>query len=590
VSVVAVPAASENEARTARLVAAGMLAGGGALAVALTYATAWNSTTLVEPHETAVSRGLLVAAWFGVGSLMTWRHVDRSVALLIAAAGLLYVLSSLTALDSAAAFTVGRVIVSVTTVYIAYVALRVAHDLLGAPLRRRFIGALVWMQVVLWALALPVTEKLPSAGQFTYCGDNCPPNAFNVVTWPYAADALRALITLTTGAALVGVGVMLVAGSRAAPPRRRYAYQPLIYTLTLWTFSYVLFTATRSVSSESYDTALRFIATVGAVGTPLALYVAQGRGRAFAAERLGTLMTEGADTSPERVLHLVRDGLGDPTATLAVFDDGRGCFVDTDGNRVDVDERVDGRVLVSRGGRVVAALRYDPRVSDQAAARALAGAGLTLLENHRLFTELRASQARYAAAAETERRRLERDLHDGAQHNLLALRLRLAELEAGADAETAAKLAEVDAELAVALEELRRIARGIYPPVLYERGVADALRADALRTPVNVKVDADGVGRFDPSAELAVYFCALEAVQNATRHGGHGVAVTITFGRVGEEVVFEVEDDGPGFDVRTADGGMGLTAMRDRIGAVGGRLEIDSEPGRGTTVRGRVHA
>ena len=170
------------------------------------------------------------------------------------------------------------------------------------------------------------------------------------------------------------------------------------------------------------------------------------------------------------------------------------------------------------------------------------------------------------------------------------MRLRLGEIEAGADPATATKLAAVDADLAAALEDLRGIAHGIYPPVLYERGVPDALRAHALRAPLAIGIDADGVGRFDPSAELAVYYCALEAVQNATRHGGAAVAVAITFGREGEEVVFAVSDDGPGFDVRAANGGFGLTTMRDRIGAVGGRLEIDSEPDRGTTVRGRVPA
>jgi signal transduction histidine kinase len=592
VSVVAAAAASEDEARNTRLVAAGLLAGAGGLAVTLTYAVTWNSTTLIEAHQTAFARALLVAAWIAVGSLMAWRRVDRSIAVLVASAGFLFSVQALTALGDARAYTIGRVVLSGVTVFIAYVALRVAHDLLGAPLRRRFIGALSGALVVLWALTLPVAEKLPASGQFSYCGDSCPPNGFNVVTWPRVGDALGSLIGLTTGAALAGVAVLLIAGARAAPPRRQYAYQPLIYALTLWAFSYVLFTATRSVSFESYDTFLRFIGTVGAVGTPLALYVAQGRGRAFAAGRVETLVTEGGDTSPERVLDLVRDGLGDPTATLAVFDDSSGGFVDIDANAVDVDlgTPVEGRVLVSRGGRVVAALHYDPRVTDHPAARALAGAALTLLENHRLVAELRSSQARNAATGEAERRRLERDLHDGAQQNLLSLRLQLGEIERGADPATATRLAALDADLAAALDDLRTIAHGIYPPVLQDRGVPDALRARALRTPLSIHVDADGVGRFDPSAELAVYFCALEAVQNATRHGGPAVAVEISFGREGDEVVFAVADDGPGFDVRAANGGFGLTTMRDRIGAVGGRLEIDSEAGRGTTVRGRVPA
>jgi signal transduction histidine kinase len=592
VSVVAAPAANEDEARNARLVAAGLLAGAGGLAVALTYTTAWNSTTLVAPHETAIARTVLVAAWIGVGLLMTWRRVETTAALLVAATGFLFSLQVLTTFDDAAVFTVGRIVTSALAVFIPYVAFRLAHDLLGAPLRRRFITTVSVTLVALWALTLPVAEKLPPAGQFSYCGDRCPPNALNVVTWPAVGDALGLLITLTTGVALVGVAMLLITSGRTAPPRRRYAYQPLVYALALWALSYVLFTVTRAVSYESYDTFLRFIALVGAVGTPAALYVAQGRARAFAAGRVETLVTEGSDTSPERVLDLVRDGLGDPNASLALLDDARGCFVDAAGRpvRVDVDEDEAGRVLVSRDGRIVAALRYDPLVTDEAAARALAGAALTLLENHRLFAELRASRARTAAAAETERRRLERDLHDGAQHSLLALRLRLAEIEADADPPTAAKLAAVDTHLAAAMEDLRTIAHGIYPPVLHERGVPDALRARALHDPVDVTVDAGGVGRFDATSELAVYFCALEAVQNAMRHCGPAVAVSITFMREGDEILFAVSDDGPGFDVGAEGDGFGLTAMRDRVGAVGGRLEINSGPGRGTTVRGRVPA
>ena len=168
------------------------------------------------------------------------------------------------------------------------------------------------------------------------------------------------------------------------------------------------------------------------------------------------------------------------------------------------------------------------------------------------------------------------------------LRLKLAEIEAGADPETARQLVAADEDLADALEELRAVAHGIYPPVLRERGVADALRARALRGPADIQVIAGDVGRLDPSVELAVYYCALEAVQNAIRHGGQDAAITVTLRREAEELAFAVVDDGPGFDPLEANGGTGLTGMRDRITVVGGRLEIDSAPGRGTTVRGRV--
>jgi signal transduction histidine kinase len=127
--------------------------------------------------------------------------------------------------------------------------------------------------------------------------------------------------------------------------------------------------------------------------------------------------------------------------------------------------------------------------------------------------------------------------------------------------------------------------------VLIERGVGDALHARAMRTPAHVRVSDEGAGRFDPPAELACYFCALEAIQNATRHAGRGATIAVTLRRLGDEILFEIADDGPGFDPgRAANGGLGLVSMRDRIGAVGGRLAIDSSPGAGTTVRGSVPA
>ena len=138
-----------------------------------------------------------------------------------------------------------------------------------------------------------------------------------------------------------------------------------------------------------------------------------------------------------------------------------------------------------------------------------------------------------------------------------------------------------------ALDELRTLAQGIYPPLLSSGGLAEALAAACRRTPIRVRLDADGVGRYQPELEAAVYYCCLEALQNAAKHGGGSVAV-----RVWEEdgeIAFEVRDDGPGLDPERAGTGAGLTNMRDRVGALGGRLELASN-GTGTAVRGAVPA
>jgi len=209
-------------------------------------------------------------------------------------------------------------------------------------------------------------------------------------------------------------------------------------------------------------------------------------------------------------------------------------------------------------------------------------------ERKGLARDLRASRSRIVEAAQQERVRLERDLHDGAQQRLVTIQLglRLARERAGED--LAADLEALGAEAGEAVEELRTLAQGIYPSVLRESGVADALRSVAMRAPIPVRVVDGGIGRCSATVEAAIYFSALEAVQNSIKHAGSGARVTVTLGRRGEAVHFAVADDGVGMDVAASGDGVGLISMRDRIGAVGGQVEIVSAPGHGTSVHGTV--
>jgi signal transduction histidine kinase len=139
-----------------------------------------------------------------------------------------------------------------------------------------------------------------------------------------------------------------------------------------------------------------------------------------------------------------------------------------------------------------------------------------------------------------------------------------------------------------ALDDLRDLARGIYPPLLADRGLAAALDAQARKAAVPTTVDADGVGRFDPQVEAAVYFCALEALQNVAKYAD-ATAATVRLRADDGWVRFQVEDDGRGFELEDASGS-GIQGMADRLDAIGGSLEIQSAPGTGTVVRGRVPA
>jgi signal transduction histidine kinase len=216
-------------------------------------------------------------------------------------------------------------------------------------------------------------------------------------------------------------------------------------------------------------------------------------------------------------------------------------------------------------------------------------AGL-VLRNVRLVEDLRASRQRIVAAQDQERRRLERDIHDGAQQQLVALsvKLRLVETMAERDpAKAKALAAEAKVESQDALQNLRDLARGIYPPLLADKGLAAALEAQARKAPFPVQVEPNGVGRYPAEAEATAYFCVLEALQNAAKYAEASSAV-VRLAHEDAHLVFMVTDDGRGFDPATTPRGSGLQNMADRVEALGGRVEVDSAPGSGTTVTGRI--
>jgi signal transduction histidine kinase len=193
-------------------------------------------------------------------------------------------------------------------------------------------------------------------------------------------------------------------------------------------------------------------------------------------------------------------------------------------------------------------------------------------------------------AQDGERRRIERNIHDGAQQRLVALAVqaRMAEGLGDKDPDRQHELLHhLQQGLQEALDDLRDLARGIYPPLLADQGLRAALEAQARRSPVPVVVEAEGVGRYPQEAEAAVYFCILEGLQNVTKYADASRA-TVRLEVEASEIRFEVADDGRGFDTTATNYGTGLQGMADRLAALGGRLRIESQPGAGTRVIGRL--
>ena len=229
--------------------------------------------------------------------------------------------------------------------------------------------------------------------------------------------------------------------------------------------------------------------------------------------------------------------------------------------------------LAGSAGLVIRRLRLDEALAAKAA-------------------QLEESRRRLLDAQNVERRRLERDLHDGAQQHVVALRSRIeaaAELAADEDAEKAAALlGQLSSDAGDAIETMRDLARGIYPPVLEEEGLVAAIRIAARRSPIPVAVE-DRVGRYDRQIEATVYFCVLEALQNTAKYANASQA-TVTLQASDGTLGFTVSDDGDGFDPSTAGRGAGLTNIQDRLDATSGSLAIESQPGKGTAVIGSIPA
>ena len=250
--------------------------------------------------------------------------------------------------------------------------------------------------------------------------------------------------------------------------------------------------------------------------------------------------------------------------------------------RSDPFDETDERALAELARQLGLALRNVRLDSDLQA---------SLAELRRQAEELRRSRARVVAAADGERRRIERDLHDGAQQHLVALEANLGAVQAliRCDPERAgAIVGELRAAVHEAMQDLRDLAHGIYPPLLQDRGLAEALANAARRATIPTRVEAATDRRYSAAIETTVYFCCIEALQNAAKHAGGGIRATIRLRQADDALVFEVADDGSGLDPARATAGAGLTNMRDRLEAMGGGLRIDSRRGRGTRVTGTI--
>jgi signal transduction histidine kinase len=536
----------------------------------------------------------VVVSYVFVGAYTWWLRPRSRFGLYLVGVGLTYSVASLNTSGDELVHTIGRAMLAALVVCLTYVFLCFPYDRLRSRLERRLVGWLALTSAVLWFLALAFVAKLPAAGPLLDCGSSCPDNTLRIATAPHAlSSAINMAVAVTTAIGLIGAAGVLLGKARSPARLRRRLVVPLLCSIIVLAIDYAAFTVLREAGVSGLEV-LKTVGAASALAIPLAMLLGQVRGRVFAATRLGRLVARMGNepATPARVETILRDALGDPMLRLTLWDPGSDGYVDVQGGPVELPAgRPElGVTLVERSGKRVAALVHDAALDEASGiTEGFAATSLLLLDNTDLTAELKASRARIVASAQQERLRLERNLHDGAQQRLFGIQLKLSAMRAQvADERLARDLDEVVRDAAAAVEELRALAHGIYPTVLRERGLGDALRSFALTASVPVSVVDRSAARCSATVEEAVYFCVLEAIQNAAKHGGPAVRVTVTLESRGADLEFVVADDGVGFRPGDAAGGVGLTSIRDRVGAVGGELEIRSQPGRGTTVRGVV--
>jgi signal transduction histidine kinase len=546
-----------------------------------------------RPDAGSLTRAGVALMWAVAGAYTRWRRPADRFGLYLVGIALLFALASLNLSSNDVVHTVGRVIFAAFLVCITYVLLCIPHDHLATRRERRLMTTFALTSALLWSVVLPLADTLPVAGPLTECTGECPGNAFQLVDTPAgASDVITLTTTIVSASFVLLVAIVLYYKARSPMRIRQRLIVPVLGAASGLTVNYALFTVLRELDVGQTGV-FRGIGGAVAVAIPLAIVLGQVRGRVSATTTLARLIPDVGEgpVSPAWVQALLRTAIGDRELTLALRDPSTARFLDVDGNEVVLpsEQRDVSITWVTREGVRVAALIHDAAVTETGVTRGLAAAALMLLENTQLTEELQASRARIVASEQRARLRLERDLHDGAQQRLLGIQIKLdAAREHAGDEELAHELEEVAGDAAAAVEDLRELAHGLYPTVLRERGLPDGLRVIARQATTPVRIVAHNVSRCSPTVEEAVYYCALEAIQNATKHAGEGARVTLTLERRGADLHFAIADDGLGFDPHEKRRGIGITSMLDRIGAVGGTLEIVSRRGRGTSVIGVI--
>jgi signal transduction histidine kinase len=567
--------------RTLAIAAAALLCGVGDVLLVL------GSEHFTDPEVWAVFGP--VAGWSFVGTgLYAWRRrAESRFGRLMVLAGFAWFLGPLYASDDPFLFTFGIVLSGLWGPVFGHLLLSFPTGRLPTRARRRVVIA---SYVLIPLTPVPALLVSPAREVIGDCRGGCPENVLLIADDPGLRDAALALGSLVTlGLCVVAVAMLARQWRVAGAPERR-SLAPLFAAGGL------MLALVAAYAMTQVD-ALLWAAFAAFAATPFAFLAGLARADLSGSRGVRVLMARLGDAPGRADLReSLAQALGDPDLELAFWMPELTRYVDAGGAPVELPAADDPHrttTEIRHHGARSAAIVHD-RAQDRETVRAAGAAMALLLDNQRLEAELRArlaeldaSRVRIVQAGDAERRRLERDLHDGAQSRLvaLALTLRLARMRVGGETDTAVLLDTCIDELRLSLDELRDLARGIHPAVLTDRGLDPAVRALAARAPLPVDIVGGPTGRLPAAVETAAYFVVSEALTNVSKYARARHA-TVRVERVDGRLLVDVSDDGVGG--ASAEHGSGLRGLSDRVAALSGTLELSSPPGRGTRLRAEL--
>jgi signal transduction histidine kinase len=537
----------------------------------------------------------VMVGWVFIGAgLVAWvRRPGNRMGPLMVLFGFTWFIGNLAAVGEPVLTSLGKGFEGLNGVILAHLVLAYPTGRL-ATRGERVLVATGYTLTVLNGVARTIT--FDPSGAFPHCVD-CQHGA--LALFPRAFPTVDDIGGAVAAVLALGVlALLLMRYARATPPAR-HALAPLWIAGICTGFVYFLGgIASSAASGSSLDSTTTALQKIVEIGIPLAFLAGLLRTRRERSP-IGDLVVALGHPLPRGGLRgALAQALGDPSLELAFARPGGG-FVDAAGRSLALPRDDAGRAvtLIEDDGRAVAALIHDAALNERLPVVEAAGAAARLaLENERLQAELRAqleevraSRARIVGAGDAERRRLERDLHDGAQQRLIALSLALTlarqHVEEGMDPTLAASLEEAAAEAKLALDEIRELARGLHPSILTEAGLGPALESLAERSTLPVVVHGPPRGRLPQPVEATAYFVASEALANAGKHSRASM-VTVEARRINGALVIAVDDDGVG-GADPGDGS-GLRGLEDRLAAAGGRLHVISRAGEGTHLTAEI--